>query len=1741
MAVSFDDIDADLETAKKKPSGGVSFDDIEAAIAPKATPPTEPPPAPVIEATKKGPVGAALSAFADIPSRLARGTASAAGRVAAPIAAPVDEAIAAVDESIAGPIRRNPLTDIAIDFGAKAMEKGADRIGAGRYAKDVVAGGIQTLGSAAGAARVFGFENAGSLLDQAAKTTAKELMPPDPGFSDQVAAGFGSMAAFMVPGYGVQFGAAKMAVFAPRLAQFLGVATSAVLEAAAEGGEAANSILEKTGNKDEAIIAGSRAFWANVPLVYFTNKIGLFGSGSWKKMKAVESALVEGGQEASQTVIGNFAAHDPILQGVLESFGVGAITGGVVGGGRAYLEGKAPVAPAAAENVPAGPQMTNPIPSDVELPMAGAEPAQDIPPAVQEAMARTGIEEPAIAASLIAPPASAEVQTSQDDAGHREGQIEGTIQEPPRAPPRGDPSAGLGETLQDVQLRVTSDPRLTEISKKVKPNDIGVIYTQGAKKHGLKVGDPELSKKIIQDGQDNMAKIEEILKSDIELNAKQIEKLLESFGRDLLYEEIIRERESWDFDATDKKNTYTIFELLESRLAENETSSFYEPEPSTDEERAVAKATAEVPTHLQELTKEGIDKRFPGAPEETRQRLLESVEEGRNNYLEKAAKAEMKTGSPVPLLDLARELGVNPKDQKGELDNLKNKQILRDDGLAPDLFLKSAKEAGILPEDADLNALYARFNAEVALGPKKNIKPGEGFRQSTTARGAGDMEKGPAGKKAVAMRVRARAQALMPEESAASLSNAKITVGGKAAILRNVDDPVFGKIKKGTEVTVVAADLEGGSILVEYTEAGKELAGSRVAVVPMEAVADVVRAEKAPTPKPAAVKAAVEKSTGVKPKEDEILISGAKALREVLRASSKAAREAGDFVRRTLTREMAISNNWSQAIRNKVVAYAKDVLPDGKRGAVLSAREWGALLASAAKAKSPQDLFKAFRNIDKLADKLYRKGAMADIKILAERMLEKKWFPVELRPLVREVIEDVRLENWSQKTLDRLQAQSEFIDHLRATGENVDVPKSLLEEIGKLAKRPLSELAREDLDDIRDHLTFLLRLGKDVSKSKAAVKEMRRQEDLDELLKGASSLNMGEFYSETHSEKHVRGTPALSWWKKTKNEINKVIDFFQEAGVYLDAVQAIATHESDAAYRIIYKRIQRAFIPVVDEMNKASDSLEGMIEKHGLLNDEERFRIIIVAVRDQNDVRPHLHKMDVTDEEIDSTELSSKEQAYLDWARALFNDPKHKKMLARAAAEIEGREFVPEDNYFPLMFTKERKTVTVDAKTSIIEDVDMLRKNVNRGQLIERQAGAARELRTDFESMVLETVRKGAVIKHLAVQLLESSSLIGDTKYLEARGAMRQEFWKEYIDVLARWGHRPMSRWEGILNSGRKNLAKAVLSFKPHIGLLQLSSFGNIGTVVGGENMADALSAGPEWDGFVDGNMPLIYGRKGGGPGYQEILSGANLSKIDKAAFYHIIEMDHFAAERGALAAYFQYLDQHGLPRDPKNIVPEGLAYAQGVVGSRMASPWLLDMPLALSRGGVLAKSLLQFQSEGLSKFSILRHDVLGKRGGSAKDRASDLLWLGAAAGYATGVRGAWVTLVLGILYGLGAITKKQYDDQVNAKNLIWKSLMLEAASALPAVGGIASSMTFGSSPVPILSVGSDVFKGGIEMAQGIIGGKRIKAQRGLVKTLTATAAILGVRGSGIVGYVARQPTRGIQDKKAKKSGGYPL
>lgn len=155
---------------------------------------------------------------------------------------------------------------------------------------------------------------------------------------NKVAEGAGNMATFVIPGMGVSKGV-SLIIAAPRIAAWLGIGASSVMESAINAGAVYNDATARGQSHDDAQKKAGEVFVSNLPLNLVFNR---WMFNSLPSGKILKESLKAGGQEATkagiQQVISNIVMHDPVMQGVKEQAAIGGVLGGGLQGARGILE-----------------------------------------------------------------------------------------------------------------------------------------------------------------------------------------------------------------------------------------------------------------------------------------------------------------------------------------------------------------------------------------------------------------------------------------------------------------------------------------------------------------------------------------------------------------------------------------------------------------------------------------------------------------------------------------------------------------------------------------------------------------------------------------------------------------------------------------------------------------------------------------------------------------------------------------------------------------------------------------------------------------------------------------------------------------------------------------------------------------------------------------------------------------------------------------------------------------------------------------------------------------------------------------------------------------------------------------------------------------------------------------------------------------------------------------------------------
>ncbi len=1193
--------------------------------------------------------------------------------------------------------------------------------------------------------------------------------------------------------------------------------------------------------------------------------------------------------------------------------------------------------------------------------------------------------------------------------------------------------------------------------------------------------------------------------------------------------------------------------------------------PATFEELAQGRKDAEAPVH--ELAPQDLAQRFPDASPEVQERLLRRVAQAGYPISPEAAKAF--PGLQADIAEGARAAALKATQEEGGSTRPGSDLLKARGGIDSDVLKKNGEHSetkdikgGVIKKGGFIQGWdhAAEMLHEAGLIRERDAEMAKEFIIDESRKPL-ERGMGPGAASKASLKVKARAPDLLPEEVLATLEAGGIKVGAKVPLIRGVKDPVFGKIAKGAEVKVLALDVEGGNAIIEYKDPANLIQTTDIAVVPVSAMAKVVRNAPPPETKPSEVKPAVKAATGIDKGEKTVKMTELEALKTKLSAEARGAQAAQEQADKTLRaklkessnkargqmiearkvlrhtiREAIINSHWEQATRNKIVEFARAFLPPAERGALLS---------TVANAKSPASLLRAFEKIDEKATASTNKKIMGDIRILADRMLNSKTFPISVKDKLRGVLDGIRIENWSKKTIEKVMLARDFVDTLAATGEDVEIPRRILDDIEKLSARPLEQLDPRMLEGILLDMRFLLEQGKDIRGAMKSLDDLRHNEAVEAIAASTKKIS-------SHSTRQdVRGLrqKSLSFFKETRNKYLKVLDFFQEAGVSIRPNQVVVDEFGPEHRLHVFDPMDDGYSLMEVEYGKAVDFVNDLVAKYGVPTEERQDAITTVLMREQEGGREKMYQLGDTDETIDAVTLTPDERAIADALRGYLGDPARARRLAYAAAKLDNQEFKEVKNRWPMKtdFRAMARTAAERALNTagnaeqskmgapldeVLKNIlELRRKNVDRGLLQERKEGAKQLIRRDIFGVFLDDIRQAAIITNLAEPLRRAKRIVMDPRYLESAGDVPQDFFVDLIDTIARDGMFPKTKVDVAVAAARYNLSRAYIWGMPHVGLLQLSMIGNAAGITGTGHAAAAMVADSKWDGFVKEHMPFVRQMRAGDVAVREVLDGKLLPGVFDGGFKHITAANEYAAEKTALMAYFQWCDVHGVEPDVKKPHPQGIAYARQVVGKAGSSPRLIDMPLALSRGRVtgrreLDRMLLQFAGDSLAKGGLAFETLLGRKGGSKTERAHRAAWLSAGVLYEAGVRTGWAKLVSATLLGLGVIGKAEFDKRAKRDDNYWRQAALSALDGIPPVGQFMRTVMNGSTPIPIMDVGIH----GLKAMGGMFDRNANVRARALVDALAATAAL--VFGAPLTGAASQVIRAGMKESARKKEGG---
>jgi len=420
-----------------------------------------------------------------------------------------------------------------------------------------------------------------------------------------------------------------------------------------------------------------------------------------------------------------------------------------------------------------------------------------------------------------------------------------------------------------------------------------------------------------------------------------------------------------------------------------------------------------------------------------------------------------------------------------------------------------------------------------------------------------------------------------------------------------------------------------------------------------------------------------------------------------------------------------------------------------------------------------------------------------------------------------------------------------------------------------------------------------------------------------------------------------------------------------------------------------------------------------------------------------------------------------------------------------------------------------------------------------------RVAGVEKTPRTDFLAVFEEAIGDQQWYLNLQPELENTRQLVFSKEYLEKGGNLAMNFWKDYIDVVARRGWSATAKSSYFLRKGRLNLNDAVLGYKASTIMLQpfalfdamayaQTRYGTKATMEVAKEFTKAWLV-PGVAKRTIAESAALRARMGGEVAIQESLERVAKSKGMANGLTNVYNR----FRRGAMKA-IQFADvrtavgaQNGILNIlEKNGVPNAKQEAEFLMNIMQGSAEVTYRPLILSKGEG-ARTWFTFQTFMLNRWGIVAHDIIR-----------------------SGFSGNWkaklnATLGLGILIA-GAIAENEarsaLSETITGKEQKGRSALMTALMFIPEqvpyFGNILQGLTqYGdaSGAPPVVRIVEDTFTGGY---QAITAKKPETRARGAIQFGKGVAGL----GFGVPGtfQIADAVKRFFQTETKKGIKGMP-
>ena len=782
--------------------------------------------------------------------------------------------------------------------------------------------------------------------------------------------------------------------------------------------------------------------------------------------------------------------------------------------------------------------------------------------------------------------------------------------------------------------------------------------------------------------------------------------------------------------------------------------------------------------------------------------------------------------------------------------------------------------------------------------------------------------------------------------------------------------------------------------------------------------------------------------------------------------------------------------------------------------------------------KDAANLDAAMFYVREVAEEQDRRDLIAHILNKYGKIIGSPSVRVEFKALAKQYLSGIQLREPKAKQLERLQALRDYIATAQSQGINVDIPRYLLEQVARLADRPLSGMSTAELMQTAATLDIIEDAGRrqfktDDERRKQMIKQtLDRMEEKTVPMKtesrGPIMPDDVDTIASKFSERWENAKTVMMKWKLWHAPVNVVMDMLDGSPGY-----------DGWNYRTFIAGFNSAWNGYLGEKHRLFDEMSD-VAKVNQIKRKQAIRIGIYAVARQQmpkDAAYGRNKLYNTfnaaddiakakvDQMIDEITLTPEEQRFYDWMNSKLDGMWDR--INDYTKRVWNFEINKNDFYFPMitdwaidenaaMFGTE--VVEVDPSTGMLVSPDhtgqATTKTVKQDFSKSRKGAGSQKVQMDALKVMQKHFDDALYAVHMGEQIKFAQEVASSDRYREIAGDVGQKYVQKYLTKMARKGGTGSHHTIRALDILRKNMGIGALGFNPMTVLVQFSSlidgFGKIGPGFGVKGVSEVFTK--EGRDFIKANMPEVVDRMGGDWSFTEV------GKLGKMAYKGIAITDEITAGAVALGAYAKSLHDRGMEVDYSKPDQKAIDDAQHVVNRTQATGSFRYQPMAVGEYGSISKAVYQFQTFPMNKFWYMMHDGITQslKSGDWKQAAQVLFWAQAALLAEQGIRLGYAAMTGS---GGGGDDDKEAAQKM-ASNILWDNLQ-----SIPLFGAISRSARYGSTPIPILSAPTDFGKG---MKSATTGAAPETRMRGAIRATAAAGQVVGAPGVSAVSRLTR-------------------